>query len=303
MRAWNRGLDVGRYKAVDDTLAHSVEAYSGMPELFFTWARRADKHVHVEFLDNSVAQGERPRTVAFGVNDELHILDVGCLLDIERYRKVNVDAAAPELLFGDGTLLAPERNAAFLRECVERLRVVDFADQATGRIYLSFAPASRPVAIARRSHLPPRTPTRARRWPRWRRRFSTTRSPHPTAGSRCARRSAGTQGRWARGGGQPRPGVPARAERRRIRARRVERSAGLRAAVCGHRAGPPHLTSSRQLIRPGAPEDTATGPPILPSSSTAPPVSLTLESVETVVSTVPFGQLVEVVVVYVPSSL
>ena len=30
-RAWKRGLDVGRYKAVDDTLAHAVEAYSGMP--------------------------------------------------------------------------------------------------------------------------------------------------------------------------------------------------------------------------------------------------------------------------------
>ena len=40
-RAWNRGLDVGRYKAVDDTLAHGVEAYSGMPELFFTWVQRA----------------------------------------------------------------------------------------------------------------------------------------------------------------------------------------------------------------------------------------------------------------------
>src|SRR5262249_32663428 len=42
-RAWNRGLEFGRYKAVDDTLAHSVEAYSGIPELFFTWARRGDK--------------------------------------------------------------------------------------------------------------------------------------------------------------------------------------------------------------------------------------------------------------------
>ena len=39
-RAWSRGLEIGRYKAVDDTLAHSVEAYSGMPELFFTWVGR-----------------------------------------------------------------------------------------------------------------------------------------------------------------------------------------------------------------------------------------------------------------------
>ena len=31
VRAWNRGLEVGRYKAVDDTLAHAIEAYAGMP--------------------------------------------------------------------------------------------------------------------------------------------------------------------------------------------------------------------------------------------------------------------------------
>ena len=37
-RAWTRGLKLGRYKAVEDLLAHNVEAYAGMPELFFTWA-------------------------------------------------------------------------------------------------------------------------------------------------------------------------------------------------------------------------------------------------------------------------
>ena len=75
-RAWNRGLDVGRYKAVDDTLAHAVEAYSGMPQLFFTWIQRTDKQLHFEFLDNSVQLGERPRTIAFGWNDTLNVLDV-----------------------------------------------------------------------------------------------------------------------------------------------------------------------------------------------------------------------------------
>jgi len=28
-RAWKRGLQVGRYKAVEDLLAHNVEAYTG----------------------------------------------------------------------------------------------------------------------------------------------------------------------------------------------------------------------------------------------------------------------------------
>ena len=77
-RAWNRGLEVGRYKAVDDTLAHGVEAYAGMPELFFTWVQRRDKRVHFEFLDNSVPRGERPLTVAFGGNETLNVLDIKC---------------------------------------------------------------------------------------------------------------------------------------------------------------------------------------------------------------------------------
>ena len=61
-RAWIRGRQVGRYKAVDDLLAHNVEAYTGMPRLFFTWAAKKDKTVHYEFLDNDVPEGERPRT-------------------------------------------------------------------------------------------------------------------------------------------------------------------------------------------------------------------------------------------------
>ena len=106
-RAWNRGLDVGRYKAVDDTLAHAVEAYAGMPELFFTWVRRADKRVHFEFLDNTVTRGEPPRTAAFGWNDVLNVLDAECLFDIERFRRLDVNAQSPAALFPDATALAP----------------------------------------------------------------------------------------------------------------------------------------------------------------------------------------------------
>ena len=135
-RAWNRGLEVGRYKAVDDTLAHGVEAYSGMPDLFFTWVQRADKRVHFEFLDNSVRLPERPRTVAFGWNDTMNILDVGCLLDVERFRRVNVAATSPQTLYPDEAQLAPAQNTRFLRRCVEHFREVNFADQASGRIYL-----------------------------------------------------------------------------------------------------------------------------------------------------------------------
>jgi hypothetical protein len=64
------------------------------------------------------------------------VLDVKGLLDVERYRRVNIDATAPEFLYSDRALLAPERNTGFLRQCIERFRGINFADQATGRIYL-----------------------------------------------------------------------------------------------------------------------------------------------------------------------
>ncbi len=134
-RAWARGLEFGRYKAVDDTLAHNVEAYAGMPDLFFTWALRAGVSVHCEFLDNSVPPGEQPRTVAFGRGGELNVLDVKCLLDVERYRKIDIDAAGPDGVYPGGEAMAPQGNVQFLADCVRRLPAVNFADRETGRVY------------------------------------------------------------------------------------------------------------------------------------------------------------------------
>lgn len=134
-RAWKRGELFGRYKAVDDLLAHNVEAYTGMPGLFFTWALKADKHVQYEFLDNSVRLGQRPRTVAFGADGTLTILDLARILDIDRFRKINIEAQAPEAVYPDAGAMAPERNTDFLRQCARRLSCVRFAEQATGRVY------------------------------------------------------------------------------------------------------------------------------------------------------------------------
>jgi len=143
-RAWKRGLEVGRYKAVDDLLAHNIEAYAGMPQIFFTWALCADKEVHCEFLDNTVPLGTRPRTIAFGWNGELNVLDVKTMLDMQGFRKVNIDAAGPDDLYLDRDALAPQKNTTFLVECARRLPVLNFAEQATGRIYLRLA-AGKPV--------------------------------------------------------------------------------------------------------------------------------------------------------------
>jgi len=147
-RAWKRGLEFGRYKAVDDILAHGIEAYAGMPHLFLTWARRTDKAVHFEFLDNSVPMGEPPRTVAFGWNSQVFVLDVKCMMDVVRYRKVNVDATSPDQLFSDtpGQALKPEHNSDFLLQCVRQLHQVIFANQESGRIYLQIE-EGRPIWV------------------------------------------------------------------------------------------------------------------------------------------------------------
>lgn len=134
-RAWLRGLEVGRYKSVDDLLAHNVEAFTGMPQLFFTWALRADKAVHYEFLDNDVPQGARPGTIAFGWNGEMNVLDVRRLLDVERYRRIEVGATTPEAVYPGAEAMAAARNTGFLAQCLRRLPAVNFALQASGRIY------------------------------------------------------------------------------------------------------------------------------------------------------------------------
>ncbi len=133
-RAWTRGLKVGRYKAVEDLLAHNVEAYAGMPELFFTWALIAGKRVHYEFLDNSVAQGCPPRTVAFGWNGEMTILDIKSMIDIERFRKINIRVQSATDVYADMDL-SPQRNVDFLKRCARWIPVINFADYETGQVY------------------------------------------------------------------------------------------------------------------------------------------------------------------------
>ena len=147
-RAWTRGRKVGRYKAVEDLLAHNVEAYTGMPELFFTWALAAGKRVHYEFLDNSIPEGRPPRTVAFGWNGEMTILDIKSMLDIEKFRKINIRAKKPDEVYVDENL-APEGNVEFLKRCARWIPIINFADYETGLGVC--AAGTRQVGMARRS--------------------------------------------------------------------------------------------------------------------------------------------------------
>ena len=135
-RAWNRGLEIGRYKPVDDLLAHNIEAYTGIPKFLFSRALQPGRPIHYEFLDNGVLRGEVPLTVAFGWSGEMNVLDIKCLLDIDRYRKIDVNATNPSAVYPDRSVMAPEKNLEFLTECVRRFPRVNFADRDTGRIYL-----------------------------------------------------------------------------------------------------------------------------------------------------------------------
>lgn len=136
-RAWLRGLKVGRFKAVDDLLDHNVEAFKGIPALFFTWALRKNKIVHYEFLDNSVAHGTKPRTIAFGLNGEMYILEFKGMLDIVRYTKININAHEPEQVYPGETAMAPALNVDFLVKCAAKIPRINFVDRASEKIYAS----------------------------------------------------------------------------------------------------------------------------------------------------------------------
>ena len=134
-RSWKRGLQVGRFKAVDDLLDHNIEALKGIPVLFFTWALRKDKLVYCEFLDNSVDLGEQPKTIAFGFNDELYILDIKCMIDINRFSKLNIYAESANQVYPSASAIAPEVNTEFLVKCANDIPRVNFVDRVTSKIY------------------------------------------------------------------------------------------------------------------------------------------------------------------------
>lgn len=135
-RAWLRGIDTGRYKAVDDLLFHNVEAFTGMPSLFLSWVNSKDRKVHFEFLDNDVPQGELPRTAAFGWNGIMTILDVKLMLNIDRYRQVDITAKqSDQVLRSD--ISDKNTYTDFILRCSRTVNHLDFADQETLKIYAS----------------------------------------------------------------------------------------------------------------------------------------------------------------------
>ena len=136
VRAWERGLTTGRFKAVDDLLYHNIEAYTGIPALFFSWVLFTDKQVHFEFPDNDVPKGQLPNTIAFGKDQCMTILNIDAMCNIDRFKQVNIEAmnAAQVLSGGDNH----SEHTVFLTSCISRIRQVQFADTKTAEIYAEF---------------------------------------------------------------------------------------------------------------------------------------------------------------------
>jgi thymidylate kinase len=135
-RGWQRGLERGRYKSVEDYLGHCVEAYSGMPKLLFKWLANDRPRFFFEFLDNRVARGQYPTLIARGSQGTMRIFDVEPLIDIERFKRINVAATTAEQVPARAEELSPDKNLGFLRQCIQRIEHVEFVDAHSGRTYL-----------------------------------------------------------------------------------------------------------------------------------------------------------------------
>jgi hypothetical protein len=142
-RGWQRALERGRYKAVEDFLGHCVEAYAGMPRVFFKWLVHERPSYRYHFLDNRVPKGTFPKTIAFGNQAHMTIVDPLGLVDIDRFRRIDVNATQRAAVYPATEDFSVEANLGFLLECLRRVPRVDFAD----------TPQSTPYAFHRNGRL------------------------------------------------------------------------------------------------------------------------------------------------------
>jgi len=147
-RGWERGLARGRYKAVEDFLGHCVEAYAGMPKLLFKWLSTSKPRYFFEFLDNSVAKGTYPELIARGTQGSMQIFRPGPLIDIERFQRINVMATSAQQVAATAEELTVAKNLGFLRQCIARIKLIEFVDIDSNQVFLSIRSGSFNVADA-----------------------------------------------------------------------------------------------------------------------------------------------------------
>ncbi len=135
-RGWARGLERGRYKAVEDYLGHCVEAYEGMPKVLFKWLAYKTPRYSFKFMDNSVPKGTAPTLIARGAQGWMQIFEVEPLINIERYKRINIHATAPEQVAARPSDLTVGKNLGFLRQCIKRIEHIEFVDSYTEQTYV-----------------------------------------------------------------------------------------------------------------------------------------------------------------------
>ena len=131
-RGWLRALERGRYKAVEDFLGHSVEAYSGMPKILFKWLANPRPEFRFFFLDNRVPKGTFPMTIAYGTQGAMTVIDPVAFVDIERYQKINIHATSAAGVYPDPEAMQVENNLGFLAACIRKIPRVEFVQGREG---------------------------------------------------------------------------------------------------------------------------------------------------------------------------
>jgi hypothetical protein len=65
----------------------------------------------------------------------MNILDLTCLLNIDRYRNVNIGAHTPAEIYTSPSSRYAAKNPGFLKQCLRRIPAIDFAEQRTGQVW------------------------------------------------------------------------------------------------------------------------------------------------------------------------
>jgi hypothetical protein len=65
----------------------------------------------------------------------MNILDLNCLLDVDRYQNINIEARSPEAIYANPSSRRAGNRSEFLRQCVRTIPTIDFAHHRTGQIY------------------------------------------------------------------------------------------------------------------------------------------------------------------------
>jgi thymidylate kinase len=136
-RGWQRGLERGRYKAVEDYLGHCVEAYEGMPKVLFKWLANEKPRYSFKFMDNSGPKDALPSLIARGTQGWMQLFEPERFIDIERFKRINILATSPEQVPAPPADLIAAKNLGFLRQCIERIAHIEFVDSASDETYLS----------------------------------------------------------------------------------------------------------------------------------------------------------------------